>query len=202
MVVLANARRHKYADRPPACWLCGLKSWWCGKRTTKQGVRRRARCAGKECEGGGWTEYTADAYPHRRAGLLAVVAVVAAVAAGQTRAAAAATRDVSRTSATRWVRWVAGLAQPGELARECTRLDADGLAPPPARTDDERTRAGAALLMIERIVDGCLARGARLLGEGRGLPRLLAHQLGRFRDIFYLTISCPRLRVDPQALPP
>jgi hypothetical protein len=202
VVVLAKAGRHKYAERPPACWLCGLHSWWCGSRTTKLGVRRRARCTGKGCQAGSWTVYTGDAYPHRRSGLLVVVAVVAAIAAGQTRTAAAAEHDVSRTSATRWVGWVASLAEPAALARDCTRLDPDGIAPPATRGDDEQTRAGATLVMLERIVDGCLARGARLLGEGRGLPRLLGHQLARFRDVFYVTVSCPRLRVDPQALPP
>jgi len=202
VVVLANAKRHKYVERPPACWLCGLHSWWCGSRSTKGGERWRARCADGECQAKSWTVYTGDAYPHRRTGLLAVVAVVAAVAAGQTRTAAAAEHEVSRTSATRWVRWVVGLAEPGQLARECTRLDPDGLPPSPPRSDEERTHAGATLLMFERIVDGCLARGARLLGEGRGLPRLLAHQLGRFRDVFYLTIPCPGVRVDPQAMPP
>lgn len=201
-MVPANAKRHKYAERPSSCWVCGLHSWWCGSRTTKAGVRWRARCSDEACQAKSWTDYTGDAYPHRRVGLLVVVAVVAAVAAGETRAAAATEHDVSRTSATRWVRWVAGLTDPAALARECTRLDPDGLAPTPARADDERTRAGAALLMLERIVDGCLARGARLQGDGRGLPRLLGHQLARFRDIFYVTVSCPRLRVDPQALPP
>lgn len=202
MVVLADAKGHKYAQRPSTCWVCGLHSWWCGSRTTKAGVRRRARCSDDACQAKSWTEYAGDAYPHRRVGLLAVVTVVAAVAAGQTLTAAAAQHDVSRTSAARWVRWVAGIAEPAELARECTRLDPDGIAPPPVRSEEERVVAGSVLLMVERVVDGSLARGARLLGEGRGLPRLLAHHLGRFRDVFYVTVPCPRLRVDSRALPP
>jgi hypothetical protein len=197
----SGRRKHKYLERPPGCLVCGLHSWWCGWRETKAGARRRARCSDPCCEGGSFTVYEADAYPHRRVGLAAVVAVVAAVAAGCTRTAAAAVHGVSRRSATRWVRWVAGLVEQADLARLCVQLHVDGLAPRPCG-DDEVARARATLLMAEEIADQTLARGAQILGEGRGLLRLLSHQLRRFRDVFYLTIHCPRLRVDPEAMPP
>lgn len=210
MVVSANTETFKYAQRPPLCWLCGLHSWWCGTRTTKSDARRRARCsaADKGCPGGSWTIYPANAYPHRRFSLSTLVAAVASVVVSasasvgpRTRTAAAVEHDTSRTSVTRWVRWVADLAEPASLVALCARLSPETLASS-GDSHDERGRARTTLLMIDTVVDQLLARGVQLHGEGRGLPRLLAHQLSRFRDIFYVTVPCPRLRVDPRTLPP
>lgn len=209
MEVPPKAHHSKYDDRPPPCLDCAGPSWWNGKRevcTVRQGgsgpehepeVRRRAKCASKECPRGSWTVYERDAYPHRGFSLGVVASAVSAVAVGgRTQEAAAQEHGCSRRSVGRWKRWVEGLAEPAELMRSCTRLDSSGL---PGGTVVE-SRAGAVLHLLDRLSELLVERGVRLARSFCGLVRLLVEQLRRLGAVFWLTKSSPPLHADVSAV--
>lgn len=58
----------------------------------------------------------------------------------------------SGQSVSRWTDWIAGLTDIEALARECTRIDPDGM-PAAVRTDsiDSRAQAGWALAVFDRF---------------------------------------------------
>ncbi len=217
MCVSPSPSRRKKALRPNPCRVCGSPSWWNGGRVVAevihelgQGVRRvvdvlrpRAKCPDRRCGIGSWTIYAAEAYPHRSFQLDVVAAAVAAVSIGGERRQAVAVRhDCSRRSVARWVRWTAGLAPPADLVRLCARLDPEGLPPPtPPAADEEVSRAGAILRLLDHLGDVLRRRGVGLPGRGPGLLRILSAQLARFGDVRRLTRSSPPLRVAPEALP-
>lgn len=198
----------KYAERPPPCCVCSAASWWNGSRCVssvhKQDdgvehrtdiIRRRARCAARDCSQGSWTIYEEDSYPHRLFQLLVVVSAVSLVTFGKmTLTAAAAVHQCSRDSVRRWKQWVDGLAAPQALMRACTQLDADGL--PGGFVPDSMPQAGAVLHLLDRLTELLRARGLRLPELDAGLACVLKDQLVRFGEIFYLTKSSPPLRVD------
>jgi hypothetical protein len=132
-------------------------------------------------------------YPHRVFQLDVVfTAVCMALAADATLTAVAAAYRCSRDSVRRWVRWVSGLAEPRDLERLCSRLDADGLPPSTAGG----SRAARVIGLFERLVELLSLRGVDLPGLGAGLVRLLTDRLVRFGEVFYLTKSSPPLRAD------
>jgi hypothetical protein len=203
MSIPSSGVRHKRADRPPCCWICGSPGWWNGWRETSAGRRHRACCSDGECACGSWTTYEGDGYPHRGFSLAVVVAAVAAVATSHAVALVATELECSRWSVHRWTRWVAALADSGSLASLCARLEPNR-GPPrvPPTGAPLRARAGATLALLERLAQGFAARGV-LLPQGKsGLSRLLADQLRRFGSVFYLTVPSPPLHVEIRGLPP
>lgn len=210
MEVPPNAQQSKYDIRPPPCLYCGGPSWWNGKRKVsivREGgsgpvqqieVRRRAKCASKDCPRGSWTVYARDAYPHRGFSLEVVASAVSAVAGGQTQEAAAQKHGCSRRSVGRWLRWVEQLAEPAELMRSCTRLDSRGL---PGGTVVEN-RAGAVLHLFDRLARLLVERGVRLGRFSCGLVGLLVDHLRRLGAVFWLTKSSPPLHADVSAVGP
>jgi hypothetical protein len=205
MEVPPNVQQSKYNDRPPPCLDCGGRSWWNGERqvsTVRQGglgpeyvheVRRRAKCASKDCPRGSWTVYERDSYPHRGFSLEVVTSAVSAVAlGGKTQDAAAVEHGCSRRSVGRWLSWVEALAEPAELMRSCTRLTSSGL---PGGVMVE-SRAGAVLHLLDRLAELLVTRGVRLPRFCCGLVRLLVDQLRRLGAVFWLTKSSPPLHAD------
>lgn len=206
----------KHADRPGPCPVCGRPAWWNGTRVikravfvlaaalrwTEQFVRRRARCSDRSCSAGSWTIYEPGGYPCRTFLLSVVAFATAALAVGEGATLTSVARQCAcdRRSVGRWVRWVAGLAAATELLRGCARLDPDGLPPPPApRTVDPVARAGAVVVLLDRLADLLRGRGVTL-EPGPGLAAILRHQFDRFRIVFHLTRPSPPLRVVPTAV--
>ena len=209
MEVLPNARQRKYDNRPPPCVDYTGPAWWDGQRKVgavrqggsgpeyEQEVRRRAKCASKDCPRGSFTVYERDAYPHRGFPLEEVASAVSEVAVGgQTQDAVARKHGCSRRSVGRWVRWVAALAEPAVLMRCCTQLTSSGL---PGGTVVE-CRAGAVLHLLDRLAELLGERGVRLPHFSCGLVRLLVDQLRRLGAIFWLTKSSPPLHADLSAV--
>lgn len=209
MEIPLNARPSKYDDRPPPCIDCAGPSWWDGKRlvvTVRRGdtgpqceqeVRRRAKCASKDCPRGSFTVYERDAYPHRGFSLEVVASAVSEVAVGgQTQDAVARKHGCSRRSVGRWQNWVEGLAEPAELMRDCTLLTSSGL---PGGLAVE-SRAGAVLHLLDRLADLLAERGVRLPRFSCGLVGLLVDQLRRLGAVFWLTKSSPPLHADLRAV--
>lgn len=138
--------------------------------------------------------YEEDAYPHRVFQLVVVASAVAAVAIGRaTFTATAKAHRCSRDSVRRWVRWVSKLAKPSTLMRVCTRLDPDGL--PGGLVTSEMPRAAVVLHLLDRLAELLAVRGVKLQPFDAGLARVLAYQLARFGDVYYLTKVSPPLRV-------
>ncbi len=212
MKISPNGARGKYAERPSPCTSCHSPAWWNGSRTVstvvKRGdsieyrtdiIRRRARCASRDCPKGSWTIYEEDAYPHRLFRLLVVVSAVSAVVFGRVAMTAAArTHQCSRDSIRRWLRWVARLSDPRQLLQACTRLDPDGL--PGAFVTADMPRAAAVLYLLERFAELLNQRGVRLPRIQSGLACVLKGQLVRFGEVFYLTKPSPPLRADLSSL--
>jgi len=157
--------------------------------------RRRACCPAKDCPWRSWTVYEEDTYPHRVFALdLVVLAVSAVVLARATLTAAGQAYGCSRDTVRRWVSWVAGLAEPAELLRECTRLEPRGL--PGGLAVAGLPRAAAVLHLLDRLADLLADRGVRLRPRCSGLARILADQLERLGAVFWLTKPSPPLRGD------
>jgi len=208
MAIAREVGRHKYAERPPACIVCGLAGWWNGTRVVSvvgrctggveylSGIiRRRVRCPSTQCPQGSWTIYEQEAYPHRVFDLAVVVSAVSAVVlAGRTLCASAAAHQCSRDSVRRWKRWVEELAEPGDLLRACTELEPDGLAGALAPSGMER--AAAVLHLLDRLAELLTALGVPLAEASSGLGRVLRHLLTRFAEVFWLTRSSPPLLAD------
>lgn len=212
MSIACGGRGGKQVERPPACRGCGLPAWWNGSRLVsvvraRRGVvefltnivRRRARCSSKTCSAGSWTVYDEDSYPHRVFRLLVLVSAVSAVVVGKaTLTAAAEAHQCSRRTVGRWKRWVGELAEPKELMRACTRLEADGL--PGALVSAEMGRPAAVVHLLDRLADLLTERGVRFRQFRCGLVRILADQLIRFGKVFYITKLSPRLRADMEGM--
>lgn len=160
-------------------------------------VRRRAKCASKDCPRGSFTVYERDAYPHRGFPLEVVASAVSEVAVGrQTQESVARKHGCSRRSVGRWRSWVATLAEPADLMRACTRLTSSGL---PGGTAVD-SRAGAVLHLLDRLAALLVERGVRLPKFSCGLVRLLVDQLRRLGAVFYLTKASPPLPADLSAV--
>jgi hypothetical protein len=203
MSIPSSEGRHKHAERPPCCWICGSPGWWNGWRETSAGRRHRIRCSDRACPCGSWTTYESDGYPHRGFSLSVVVAAVAAVAVSRKLGSVAAEFNCSRWSVARWTRWVATLGESGSLASLCARLEPNrGPLRVPPSDAPLRERAGASLALLERLAEGFAARGVLLPLGKSGLSRLLADQLGRFGSVFFLTVPSPPLHVEIRGLPP
>ncbi len=203
MSIPSSRAQHKYAVRPPRCWICGLSGWWNGWRVTSAGRRHRVRCSDDECLSGSWTTYEPDGYRHRGFSLAVVVAAVSAVATSRPVASVAAELDCSRWSIRRWTSWVAALADSGSLASLCARLEPNR-GPPrvPPNNAPQRERAGAMLALLERLAEGFAARGVRLPQGRSGLSRVLADQLVRFGSVFSVSVHSPPLHIEIRGLPP
>ena len=196
MSVSRSGSARKYADRPPACGVCGAEGWWNGwrevtrrclgvsGRVETQPARRlhRARCSSRNCSASSWTVYPAGRYPYRRFELDVVVDAVCESAFDRddenraTAFAAIGRRHMcSGRSVSRWTDWIAGLTDIEALARECIRIDPDGM-PVAVRADsiDTRARAGWALGVFDRF--------AALLDKRSVLPPGLQPSLVRILD--------------------
>lgn len=175
MSVPCSWRSRKQIERPPPCWVCDSEAWWNGWREvsrqrlgpsgrveTQPGERlHRARCSTRGCPAPSWTVYPPGRYPGRHVDLDVVAHVVATSAferddEGRPIAFASIGRrfTCSGRSVSRWTGWVAGLTDIEALARECIRIDPDGM-PAAARPDtiDRRARAGRALAVFDRFAD-------------------------------------------------
>ena len=186
-------------ERPPACRLCGARSWWNGWRVIFPTVvavatgalerweqpMPRAKCSG--CKHA-FTCRPEGLYPRRQFQLDAVATVVAAIAVGaQAAARAAKAAGASATSGRRWLSWVAGLAHPRELLVVAAQIDPD--APTGAGlslTAGDTTRAGAArvLTALEQLGLALARRG--LTAARSGLGRVLGWQLLAHGDVYGL----------------
>ena len=208
MAIAREADSHKYAERPPACIMCGVATWWNGTRVVSAVrrctagveyfsgiIRRRARCPSRQCPQGSWTIYEQEAYPHRVFDLAVVVSAVSAVVlAGRTLCASAVAHQCSRDSVRRWKRWVEELAEPDDLLRACTELEPDGLAGALAPSGMER--AAAVLHLLDRLAELLTIRGVAMMEASCSLGRVLRHLLARFGEVFWLTRSSPPLLAD------
>ena len=152
-------------------------------------ARPRWRCSG--C-GRSWTLYEAGAYPHRTFSPTVEAAAVAELttAPGATLTSVARAFHCDRRTVGRWVRHVAGIADPDDLSRTCTRLDPSGLLAPCLRL----ARGGHLLLLLDHLARLLRDRGVPL-EPGPGLAAILRWQFDRFRTIAFLTRASPPLRV-------
>jgi len=188
----------KHEQRPPPCGICGAGAWWNGWREVMRrrlgtsgrveiqpGERlHRAKCSRRGCPAPGWTVYPACRYPDRRFELDVVAHAVAESAfdrdeQGRATAFAAIGRrySCSGRSVSRWTGWVAQLTDIEALARECIRIDPEGMpaAVRPAATDS-RARAGWALAVFERFADLLEKRNVLPCGRDPSLVRILDDQ--------------------------
>lgn len=80
-------------------------------------------------------------------------------------------------SVSRWTDWVAQLADIEALARECIRIDPDGMpAAPRPDTIDRRARAGRALAVFDRFAELLDRRNVLPPGPQPSLVRILDDQ--------------------------
>lgn len=215
VMVLAQARAGKYAERPTPCRCCGSPAWWNGVRIVASvqkdddkeveqhpGLeRRRARCSSPNCPMGSWTVYEEGAYPYRTFQLDVVAsAVLMVVLDGATLTAAGDEHLCSRDTMRRWLQWVSSLAEPRELEKMCAQLDPDGI---PSRVERaEQSRAARVVWLLERLADVLTLRGVPLCRRRTGLTRVLRHLYDRFGSLFWLTKLSPPLRADRALIRP
>lgn len=145
----------------------------------------RAKCSKHDCSVPSWTVYPAGRYPDRRFDLDVVAQAVADSAFGQdaeglaTAFAAIGQRySCSGRSVSRWTRWVAGLSDIEALARECVRIDPDGMPAAALRPNSiaSRARAGWALAVFDRFAGLLEKRGVLATGRQPSLVRILDDQ--------------------------
>ncbi len=175
--------------------MCDADAWWNGWREvtrkqlgpsgrveTQPGQRlHRARCSQQGCAPG-WTVYPPGRYPYRRFDLDVVVSAVASYAFGrdtedrpQPLASIGRHYACSARSVSRWTHWIVGLTDVESLARDCMRIDPEGM-PAAARGEASgmRGRAGRALAVFDRFAD--------LLDQRHVLPRSDQPSLVRILD--------------------
>lgn len=205
----------KQPARPPVCPVCGSQAWWNGWREvtgrhlgpsgrvlTQPGQRlHRARCSKQDCSAPSWTVYPPDRYPYRRFGLGVVVSAVATSAFGRdgegrsvTWTAIGRGHSCSGRSVSRWAHWIGGLTDIDALARQCIRIDPEGM-PAAARPDaiDSRARAGWALAVFDRFADLLERRGVLPRTDQPSLVRILDDQRLRHGVRFPLRGASPPL---------
>lgn len=215
MSVPRSGRSRKQVDRPPPCGLCGADAWWNGWRevtrrclgasghvVVQPGQRlHRAKCSKRGCPAPSWTIYSAARYPDRRFDLDVVVNVVATSAferddEGRPTAFSSIGRShgCSGRSVSRWTDWIAGLTDIEALARECIRIDPEGMpAAPRAVAGGSRARAGWALAVFDRFAALLETHDVLPHGEGPSLVRILDDQRLRHGVRFPLRDLSPPL---------
>lgn len=161
----------------------------------------RAKCSKRDCSAPSWTVYPAGRYPDRRFELDVVAHAVAESAferdaEGRAKAFASIARRYacSGRSVSRWTGWIAGLTDIEALARECIRIDPDGM-PAAVRPDsvDKRARAGWALAVFDRFADLLEQRNVLPPGPQPSLMRILDDQRLRHGARFPLRNHSPPL---------
>jgi hypothetical protein len=161
----------------------------------------RVKCSKRDCSAPSWTVYPAGRHPSRRFDLDVVAHAVAQSAFDrddEERASAFASigrrYSCSGRSVSRWTGWVAGLTDVEALARDCVRIDPDGM-PASARPDatHSRARAGWALSVFDRFAE--LLEKQDILPPGRepSLVRILDDQRVRHGVRFPLRKLSPPL---------
>lgn len=205
----------KHLDRPPTCPGCGADAWWNGwrevtrtrlgpsGRVETQPAQRlhRAICSMQGCSAAGWTVYPPGRYPCRRFDLDVVANAVASNAfARDTEDRPLALASIgghyacSGRTIARWTHWVVELTDVESLARDCIRIDPEGM-PAAARVGGIgiRGRAGYALAVFDRFAD-LLEKQAILPRNGQpSLVRILDDQRVRHGVRFPLRNSSPPL---------
>jgi hypothetical protein len=190
----------KDAERPPPCGVCGAAAWWNGwrevtRRRLGTSVRveihpgqrlHRAKCSRRGCPAPSWTVYPPGRYPDRRFDLDVVAQAVAESAFerdedGRATAYAAIGRrySCSGRSVSRWTNWVARLTDIESLARECIRIDPEGMPAavrPQASGTSSRARAGWALAVFDRFAELLERSGVLPRGQQPSLVRILDDQ--------------------------
>ena len=188
----------KHSDRPPPCPVCGAGSWWNGWREVRckhlgssghvESVpserRHRARCSSRDCPAPGWTVYPPGCRPHRHFGLDVMASAVATsafdlddVGRRVTLAVTARRYRCSGGSVARWTRWIVGLTDIEALARECIRIDPDGMPMAAgSATGDIRSQAGWTLALCDRLAELLERREVLPRGNGPGVVRILDDQ--------------------------
>lgn len=189
----------KCAERPSPCEVCGADSWWNGWREVTRrhlssgGVEiqpgqrlHRAKCSKRGCPAPSWTVYPPGRYPERRFDLDVVAQAVAESAFernedGRATAFAAIGQRYacSGRSVSRWTGWVARLTDTEALARECIRIDPEGMPAavrPQASEADSRARAGWALAVFDRFAALLERSGVLPRGPQPSLVRILDDQ--------------------------
>ncbi len=158
-------------------------------------------CASGDCVAPGWTVYPAGRYPDRQFDLDVVVHAVAVGAferdeSGRATAFAAIGRRYmcSGRSVSRWTGWIAGLTDVDSLARECIRIDPDGM-PAAVRPEasDRRARAGWAVAVFDRFANLLEQRNVLPPGPLPSLVRILDDQRVRLGVRFPLRNLSPPL---------
>jgi len=160
----------------------------------------KARCSRKgDCPD--WTVYPPGRYPSRRFDLDVVADAVATSAFGRDSedrplSFQAIGRDhaCSGRSVSRWTQWISGLTDVEALARECMRVDPDGMpAAPRPDTMDSRAEAGRALAVFDRLA--CLLETREVLPRGSqpSLVRILDDQRLRYGARFPVRNRSPPL---------
>lgn len=203
----------KYPDRPAPCRTCGTAAWWNGWREVTRrrlepsgrveiqpGQRlHRAKCSREDCPAPSWTVYPPGRYPDRRFDIDVVAQAVAEGAFERDEegrptpfATIARRYSCSGRSASRWTCWVAGLTDIESLARECMRIDPDGL-PAAVRPEatDSRAQAGWALAVFDRFAALLERQGALSRGPQPSLVRVLDDQRVRHGAHFPRGLSPP-----------
>lgn len=190
----------KYVDRPQACLVCASAAWWNGWRevTRKHLVLfahveiqpeqrvHRAKCSKSKrgCSAPGWTVYPPGRYPYRRFDLDVVANAVATSAFDrddEDRLPAFASigrrYTCSGRTVSRWTHWIAELTDVEALARECIRMDPEGM-PAATRPDttNSRARAGWALAVLDRFAGLLETRAVLPRGSQPSLVRVLDDQ--------------------------
>lgn len=181
--------------------VCGAEAWWNGWREVtgrhlgasgrveiQPALQlHRAKCSKQDCSAPGWTVYPAGRYPDRRFDLDVVAHAVGESAfdrdaEGRATAFASIARrySCSGRSVSRWTDWVAGLTDIEALARECVRIDPDGM-PAAGRPDSvaKRARAGWALAVFDRFAELLEQRSVLPAGPHPSLVRILDDQRAR-----------------------
>jgi hypothetical protein len=223
MSVSRPGHPRKQIDRPPPCGVCGAEAWWNGWRdvTRRRGAGghveiqpgqrlHRAKCSRRDCPAPSWTVYPPARYPDRRFDLDVVVSAVARSAFERDARGRSTpfswigrTHACSGRSVSRWTDWIAGLTDIEALARECIRIDPEGMpAAPRPDAGDVRALAGQALLVFDRFAALLEKHGVLPRGSEPSLVRILDDQRLRHGVRFPVrNLSPPLSSRAPQTAP-
>lgn len=153
------------------------------------------------CSAAGWTVYPAGRYPNRRFDLDVVANAVASNAFArdaedrpQPLVSIGGHYACSGRTVARWTHWVLELTDIESLARDCIRIDPEGM-PATVRGDaiGIRGRAGQALAVFDRFADLLEKRGVLPRSGQPSLVRILDDQRVRHGVRFPLRNLSPPL---------
>jgi len=152
------------------------------------------------CSVAGWTVYPPGRYPCRRFDLDVVANAVASNAFArdvegrpQSLVSIGGHYACSGRTVSRWTRWVVELTDVESLARDCIRIDPEGMPAAVGHALGIRGGAGQALAVFDRFADLLEKRGVLPRGEQPSLVRILDDQRVRHGVRFPLRNLSPPL---------